>query len=146
MRLEVENVKINQVIDLLDRLSLRGLKSIHRTRLSQQLTEKLQRVVKEEKEIRKDLCHLDENGKPKIKEDGNLDVKNITEFNKIMAEFYKEKIIISGDEPQIMLKSVKDSLETTEMDFEGESAYTFEHLYSGFVGGAENESEEVVGE
>lgn len=135
MKLEIENIKINKVIDILDKLVLTGLKSIHRTRLSQKLTEKLQRVVEEEKEIRKEQCHLDEKGNPKLKEDNSLDVKDITEFNKVMSEFYTEKVIVSSDEDQVMLKSVKESLENSDTELNGEEAYSFEHLYSGFVSG-----------
>jgi len=42
MKLTIENIKLANSINILDKLSLKGLKSIHRTRLSKQLTEKLQ--------------------------------------------------------------------------------------------------------
>lgn len=133
MELRVKNVKISPVIQLLDKLPLKGLKSIHRTRLSQQLGEKLERVIEEEREIKKELCHLDEDGNPKVNDDGTLDVKDREEFNKVMREFLDEEVVIDGGDSQIAMKSVKQSLEESEVEFEGEEAYTFAYLYDAFV-------------
>ena len=131
MRLEIENIKLVESINILDKLSLKGLKSIHRTRLSKQLQEKLQRLSEEEKELKKEHCNLDENGEP-IVVDGQLDIKDIALFKETMQEFYTEKVVIDGGDNQVVLKSVKASLEESEIEWEGKQAYAFADLYEAF--------------
>jgi hypothetical protein len=139
MKLQIENIKLNGAIQILDKLSLKGLKSIHRTRLSKQLTEKLQRVAEEEKQLKKEHCNLDDDGEP-IVIDGKLDIKDMDEFQEVMQEFYSEKVIIDSSDSLVMLKSVKKSLEESEIEWEGEEAYTFESLYSAFEEAEQDEN------
>lgn len=143
MKLKVQNIKLNEVIVLLEKLPLKGLKSIYRTRLAQELTGKLERVIEEERTIRKELCHLDDEGEPKVKEDGSLDVKDREEFNKVMSEFYESEVIIDGGDSQVALRSVKQSLEETELEFEGKESYTFAYLYEAIQGGESEGAEDV---
>ncbi|WP_163581140.1 DUF1617 family protein [Gracilibacillus saliphilus] len=132
MYIEIENIKIADSIGVLEKLTLKGLKSIYRTRLATKLSEKLKRVAEEQEELRKQYCHLDKEGNPKVKEDGKLDVKDKEEFDKVMNEFFKEKIVIDDGDSQVMLKSVKKSLEESENEWSSREAYAFAYLYEAF--------------
>lgn len=136
MRLEIENIKISDSINILNKLPLKGLKSIHRTRLANKLIEKLQRVADEEKKLKEEYSNKDKDGKAVIK-DGKYDIKDLDEFQKVIEEFYKEKVVIDDGDSQVMLRSVKQSLEECEIEWEGKEAYDYAALYEGFKGGEE---------
>lgn len=55
MKIEIENSNLVRVINFLDSLSLKGMKSIHRTNLSRKLMEKLKTVGDNEKQLREEL-------------------------------------------------------------------------------------------
>jgi len=138
MKLEIENGQIVNCINVLDKLSLKGLKSIYRTRLSKELAKKLDRVGEEQTEIQKEYFELDEEGKPKV--DNKLEhCKDIEGYNETMNEFIKSKVVIDGGDSRVMLESVKNSLEETEEDFSGRDAYAYEYLYSAFEEDGRNE-------
>lgn len=134
MKLEIENIKIADSINILNKLKLKGLKSIHRTRLANALAEKLKRVAEEEKKLKEEYSRKDENGEAIIK-DGAYDIENLEEFQKVMEEFYKEKIVIEGGDSPVFLKSVKQSMEESEIEWDGSEAYAFAYLYDAFKGG-----------
>lgn len=127
MKLEIEYRQLSHVINLLDRLKLKGLKSIHRTRLSRKLQEELERVAGEQLEIQKEYFELDENGNPIIEEDK---CKNEKEYLETMNKFLQEKVIIDSGDSQVMLKSVKNAIEECDLELDGREAYTFEYLYT----------------
>lgn len=129
MKLEIEYNQLANCINILDKLPLKGLKSIHRTRLSNKLTEVLQRVSNEQTEIQKEYFELDEEGNPKI--DNELKYcKDKEAYSKTMTDFVTEKAVIDDGDSQVMLKSVKKSLEEADVEFDGREAYAYEYLYS----------------
>src|SRR5699024_2598187 len=81
--------------------------------------------------------YLDDEGNPKVI-DGKLDLKDEEEFKDVIIEFYKEKVIIDSGDSQVMLKSVKQSMEETDVEFKGEEAYQFADWYESIIG--DNES------
>ncbi|PAV30181.1 hypothetical protein CIL05_06855 [Virgibacillus profundi] len=127
MKLKIEYVQVANCINVLDKLSLKGLKSIHRTRLAKELSEKLTRIVEEQKEIQKEYYELDEDGNPIIED---KKCKDKEEYLKTMGEFTKEKIVIDSGDSQVILKSIKQSLEESEVEWNGRESYAFEYLYS----------------
>jgi tRNA isopentenyl-2-thiomethyl-A-37 hydroxylase MiaE len=118
MKLEIENIQIARVINFLDRLSLKGLKSIHRTNLSRKLQEKLKVVADNEKQIIEEL----KDDKEKMKEE--------------LQKFYKEKVVIDGGDSQAMLQSVKEVIKeiikNEEQEFSNDDAYAIACLYEAF--------------
>lgn len=129
MKLEIKYKELSNVINLLDKLKLRGLKSVHRTRLSRKLTEELERVVKEQLEIQKEYFEVDEDGNPII----DLDkCKDKDGYLKTMDEFTNECVVIDSGDSQVMLKSVKNAIEESDLELDGKEAYTFEYLYTQF--------------
>lgn len=119
MKIEIENINIAKVINFLDSLPLKGLKSIHRTNLSRQLNDKLQVVAENEKQLMEEL----KEDKEKLKEE--------------LEKFYKEKVVIDGGDSQAMLQSVKTVIkditaEDSEREFSNDDAYAVAALYEAF--------------
>jgi len=118
MKLEIENMQIARVINFLDGLSLKGLKSIHRTNLSRKLQEKLRVIADNERQIMEEL----KDDKEKMKEE--------------LQKFYKERVIIDGGDSQIMLQSIKETIkeivENEEQEFSNDDAYAVACLYEAF--------------
>lgn len=139
MKLEVKYADLADVINLLDKLKLKGLKSIHRTRLSRKLGEELERVGGEQKEIQKQYFELDEAGEPIIEDEK---CKDKDEYLKTMQEFINEKVVIDSGDSQVMLKSVKKALEESEIEWSSREAYTYEALYTALGEDKDETSEE----
>ena len=138
MKLEIENMKLAGVIGVLDKLELKGLQSVHRTRLAKQLIEQLKEMAEEEKRLKESYAKKDEDGNPIIK-DGKYQFED-GEQEKLetdLKDFYEEKTVIeSGDNPSY-LKSVKTSLEESEIEWQGKEAYDYAYLYESFKGDVE---------
>ncbi|RWR06758.1 hypothetical protein QNH23_06525 [Siminovitchia fortis] len=119
MKIEIENSNLVRVINFLDSLSLKGMKSIHRTNLSRKLMEKLKTVGDNEKQLREELKDEPE----KLKEE--------------LEKFFKERVVIDGGDSQTMLQSVKSVIkslvaEDSEYEFKDNDAYALACLYDQF--------------
>lgn len=125
MKIEIENGEIINVINFLDKLNLKGLKGIHRTKLSKTLIEKAQEVQENRKKIAEDF-----------KEDNKKRKEEIDSY-------HKEKAVVDGGDFQIMLQSVKSTIkeivsnEEDGPEFEGADAYGLFTLYEAFEIGGE---------
>jgi len=118
MKLEIENKHLVRVINFLDGLNLKGMKSIYRTNLSRALQEKLKHVAENEKQLREEL----KGEQDKLKEE--------------LEVLFDEKTIIEGGDSQTMLQSVKQSvkeiIENEEKEFSNDNAYAIAALYEAF--------------
>lgn len=118
MKLEIEIRDLVRVINLLDKISLKGMKSIHRTNLNCILQEKLQIIAENEKQLRNDW----KDNPKKLQEE--------------LAVFFTDKIVVEGGDNQSMLASVKsvinEVIEKEEMEFSNDDAYAIAALYDGF--------------
>lgn len=139
MKLEIENKELANCISVLDKLALKGMKSIYRTRLSKKLSSILQRVVEEQREIQKEYFELDDNGNPIIDDEH---CKDIDGYVNTMKELTSEKAIVNDGDSQVMLKSVKQSLEDSEDTFSEEEAYGYEYLYTALENAGKDEGKE----
>lgn len=139
MELRIKYLELANVINILDKLKAKGLKSIHRTRLSRQLGEELERVGKEQKEIQKEYFELDENDEPIIQDDK---CKNPEEYVKTMDEFVNEVVVIDSGDSQVMLRSVKETLEESEIEWDTREAYTYEYLYTALIEDSKDTADE----
>ncbi|MCM3619156.1 DUF1617 family protein [Sutcliffiella horikoshii] len=136
MKLAIENGRLGQVIDLLFSLPLKGKKSRHRTRLQLALEARLKEVAEQEHQLRKEHCHLDKKGEPKLKDEGKRwDVKDIDAFIKDKTELYEEEMVIEGADNHGMLKTVKDVLDNCEMEWSGQEAVTYNYICEQLEGG-----------
>lgn len=127
MKLEIENNQLANCITILHKIKLGGMPSIYKTRLIKKLNEFLTRAAEEQEEIQKEYYEVGEDGKPILKDDK---CKDLEEYRKTMLEFVTEKAIIDDGDSQVMLRSVKKSLEKSEVEWEPEEAFLFEYLYS----------------
>lgn len=144
MKLEIEYRELANCIHVLDKLTLKGLKSIHRTRLSKDLTEILQRAGEEQLEIQKEYFELDEEGNPIVDDEH---CKDREEYLKTMSDFTSEKAVIDSGDSQVTLESVKKSMEDSEESWEGQEAYAFEYLYTALENGdSKGKDKEDTGE
>lgn len=148
MKFEVKNELIAPAINILQKIKLKGLKSIHRSRLKDLLMTHLDRVGKEEKELKEQYAKKDENGEPILNEteDGQkfYDIENREDLGKALDEFFNEKVVIDGGDSQVFLKSVKASLETSDVEWSGQESDYFVQVYDGFIEDKnENESDDV---
>ncbi|PWU68322.1 DUF1617 family protein [Gracilibacillus dipsosauri] len=138
MKLAIENIKLSGVISVLDQLELKGLQSVHRTRLAKQLIEKLKQAAEEEKKLKESYAIKDEEDQPII-EDGKYKFEDGDEekLKRDLEHFHKETVVIeSGDFPTY-LKSVKKALEDSQVEWQGQQAYDYAYLYEAFEGGEE---------
>jgi len=136
MQLKIENIKISGAIEILDKLKLKGLKSVHRTRLIRLLSDKLQEVIEEEKSLKESYAAKDDEGKPIIIDD-KYDIEETEKLQEDLEAFFNEKVVIDGGDNQVTIKSVKQSLEECDIDWSGQQAYDYANLYEAFEGGDE---------
>lgn len=68
MKIKIENQKLAPAINLLYSLSLKGQQSRHRTKFIRLLHDKLTEFLKDEQDMRKEECDLNEKGEPKTYE------------------------------------------------------------------------------
>lgn len=139
MQIKIENEKLEQAIDLLFNLELKGKQSRHRTKFIKTLTERLTEVQEQQDELIKEHCHLDESGEPrKIENDTKWDIKDLKAYVKDVNELYAEELVIDGGDAHGMLKTVKVVLDNCEVGYSGQEAMTYDYLCEAF----EQEEEE----
>ncbi|MED1603680.1 hypothetical protein, partial [Alkalihalophilus marmarensis] len=111
MIVKIKNDYLPGASKLLFNLSLKGKQSRHRTKLIKLMEDRWKEVAEQEKALLKEHCHLDENGEPKKKEDGqHYDVKDAEAFKKDQKELFEEELVLEGGDAQGMLKTVKTVL------------------------------------
>ena len=130
MKLEIKPMDVAKVIEFLKELNIKGLAGIHRSKVANFLTKKLEELIEGEKTIQKDFA----DDKEKLAEEMKL--------------FLDEDIVISGDEFAKPLHSLKAQIKKIvleeELEFNGEKADTLLFLYEAFeldLDNKENEKE-----
>ena len=133
MQVKITNEKLGQAISLLFDLSLKGKQSRHRSKFIKALDERLKEVAEQEQELIKEHCHLDDEDKPKTKNNGQeWDVKNVVAFRKDKIELLEEGLVIDGGDNEDMLKTVKTVLFDCEKEFRGQDAQVYDYLCDQF--------------
>lgn len=128
MKVKITNGRLIDCINMLDKIPLKGMDSIYRTRFNRELSEYVDRFLEEDRKIKEEFSKKDENGNPIIK-DGKYKIIDLDSFSKEINKLHSEEIIISGEGSERMLNSIKKSLEQTDVEWTGDSAYIFEYLY-----------------
>lgn len=118
MELKIKNIDLVRVINFLDGLDLKGLKSIHRTKLSMLLQDKLQDVIKAEKQLQEEL----KDDKSQLESD--------------LKQLHDDFAVIDDGDSRTMLESVKNTvknvIEKEEESFKFDDAYAITILYDAF--------------
>ena len=138
MQVTIKNEKLGQAISLLFDLSLKGKQSRQRSKFIKALDERLKEVAEQEQELLKEHCHLDEEGNPKTKNNGQeWDVKDVGAFRKDKIELYEEEFVLDGGDNEEMLKTLKTVLFDCEKEFKGQEAQIYDYLCDQFEKGDE---------
>jgi Protein of unknown function (DUF1617) len=129
MRLYVENSKLIPTINLLQRLSLKGTQSRHRTKLVKELAAHTEEVSKQEYDLIKEHAVKDSEGNPKMtNDDKSFEIENMDAFVKDSSELHKEKFIIEGSNFQEPLQTIRDVLINSEEEWNGQEADIYDYL------------------
>lgn len=119
MKIEVKNIELQRVIIFLENLKFKGIGSIHRTKIANHLSKKLDDVAKGEKTIREDF-----------KGDKDALIAELTTY-------FEDVVTVSGDEFVKPLTTIKNKIkeltsEDSDVEFDGEQAFTLNLLYEAF--------------
>lgn len=133
MQVKIKNAQLGQAIDLLFNLSLKGKQSRHRTKFIKEMSDRLKEVEEQRKELAAEHSHKDDEGNPKMKDDGKkYDIKDAEAFQHDIDELYDEELVIEGGDNQGMLKTVKKVLEDCDVAFSGKEAVVYDYLCDQF--------------
>ena len=133
MEVRIKNSMLPSSISLLYNLKLKGKQSRHRSRFVKMLSERLQEVSDQERELLIQHCNLDENGEPKTIENGTKwDVKDLKAFAKDKQELYDEEQVFGSVDHQLTLKVMKQILTECDVELSGEEAYAYMYLCDAF--------------
>jgi len=132
MRLEIQKGKLGICKDILEELPVRGgTKSRHRTRIVKIIKNQMDEVEEQRIEIATEYANKDEKGNPIIV-DGYYDLTSddLVEVNRAYKELMGEMFIISGDNEQEYLKTLKEVLLSSNEVYEGERAQVYDDMCS----------------
>lgn len=134
LEVKINNNMLNETINFLFGMSLKGKQSRMRTRFIKIVNDRIESVLEEEGELFKEYCHLDEQGEPKKKDENTLDVieGKEKELAKERVDLYNEEYIIDGANNQTMLKTIRTVLDECEVEFSGRDAVFYEYLCEKF--------------
>lgn len=133
LTVRIKNHTLNPVVDFLYDLSLKGKESRHRTKLIKTLSNRVEEVVEHQNELLKQHCHLDEEGNPKMTNDGkNYDVIDVAAFSKDREDLYGEEVVIDGEDSQVMLTTVRGVLDDLDIEMSGQQAVLYDYLCQQF--------------
>lgn len=133
MEIKIQNQRIADTINFLYGISLKGKQSRHRTKFINELNETLKELGKEEEAIRKEHCHLDEEGNPKKIENGTKwDIKDLDAYSKDIKEFFEEERTFTGGNVTGVLKTIKEILFNYEGELSGADASLYDYLCDQF--------------
>ncbi len=131
LKLKIKAGQLREFSDFLMTLELAGYEGRMRTRLVKKLDKKLKEYNEEYREILAKHCHLDDEGNPRTKKkDGlliyDLKEENKEEFDKDYLELWSEEYIVSQENDQKVLSSVRDSVLDCEIKFSGKDALLYD--------------------
>lgn len=150
MKVEIENYIIGETIDFLfDANITNGRESRHRTRFIKRLSKHLEEVNEEQNELLKKYCKLDDQGSPKVSEEGGKtfyvfkDQESSRKYTEDYKELLDEKLIIDDSNSKEMLMSIRNVLDNYNGNLNGRKAIVYEHLCTIFKVDEEIEEEDT---
>lgn len=133
MKVEIEYSKLIAAINFMYDLRLVRKQSRMRRRLIKILSERLEEVENDRKELLIEHSKKDEKGEAIIKPDGNYDVKDMVAFSNDLKELYSEKLIIEGEDNREMIRTIKEVLRKFENEeYQGETSEIYDYLCDQF--------------
>lgn len=128
MQLKIKNIDLGKVITFLEKTSFKGLQSVNRSKVTANLTEQLQDVVKGEQTIRDD--YKDDRDK----------------LEKELRAYFEQTIVVEGTNYLPGLTAIKNKIkeltnEESEHEFGNEDAYALFVLYEAFNLGGDSDAD-----
>lgn len=125
-KLEIEYMQIARVINFLDELSFKGIRSINRTKITRYLASRLQEIADGEKVIREDF-----------KDDPRR-------MGEELSEYFQQTIVVEGAEYEKPIEHIAEKVkeltaEDSDAEFSGNDAYALSVLYGELVEGDSDE-------
>lgn len=132
MQIKLKNSQLAETSNLLFGLTLKGKQSRQRTKFVKLLNKAYETYQEEERALLVELCHLDKDGNPKVKDLGNgqiaWDYKDEEEFVQEYTEFQEEANTFGGGDADSMLRIVGEVLLDCDMEFGGQDAVFYDEL------------------
>ncbi|WP_437828931.1 DUF1617 family protein [Niallia taxi] len=143
MQVQIKYEFINDIVEFLYNLTLKGKQSRHRSRLVKTLQEKWKQIGEEEMELLKEFAGVDEEENPKTKDDGkSFDIDDIKGFTQQRKELFDEHFILEGGEASGYLRTVKEFLFSYDETVSGKTAEIYDYLCEAFENGNQEEEQE----
>lgn len=143
--IKLQNKYLKDVADfLLNTVSAKGKKNIHRMRIVKSLQERDKEVGEEEVTLLKEFAQLDENGELKRNDAGGFDIEDMKGFNEQHKALYDEYFVIDDKNLESSLTTVKKLVNDFDKELSGKNAEAHFILIEAFENAEaeENKSEE----
>lgn len=138
--IKLQNKHLKDVADfLLNNVTAKGKKNIHRMRVVKALQERNKEVGEEELTLLKEYAKTDDQDELVRNEAGGFDIEDTKGFNKQHKELYDEYYTIEGANLESALKTVEKLVNDYDKELSGKSAEAHFILVEAFE---ENNTEE----
>lgn len=131
MKLTLKNKELNPAISLLDGMALSANSdSRHRSKLINLLSQAIEGMIEEEKELLESHGLLDEN--KELLPESERNVEAVAQFNADHAKLLEEEVVISGGMYEKNIKEVQRILYDYTGELSGEEAVIYDRLLDEF--------------
>lgn len=130
--IKLKNKDLKIIFDFLMGISIKGKKSVHRTRIAKVIEEQNKKYADEEIELLKDFCETNERGEFVRLPNGNLDVSDTEEFKKQQEALVNEYFTIDDKNLETALNTVKELVMEYNKELEGNNALAHFYLVEAF--------------
>lgn len=117
---------------LLNEVSAKGKKNIHRMRVVNAINDQNQKIAEEEASLVKEFAKLNDDGEPIVKDNGSLDIDDKEGFIKAQEELYDEYFTIDDVNLESALKTVEKLITNFDKELQGNSAVAHAILFEAF--------------
>jgi hypothetical protein len=133
MKIAIENQKIGPAIDLLSKITLKGTKSRHRTKMKNHLLSAQKEFEDQFDQLLKEHCYLDDEGNPEKTSDGqHYHIKDVEDFKAARQELMEEAYILEGGNAWGYLKTMKAVFLELDIELNGADADAYDCLCDEF--------------
>lgn len=145
--IKIQNKHLRNTAEFLyNTVTAKGKKNVHRMRIVKALEKRNKEVSEERLTLIEEYCGFDDNGEPKRKENGDLDIEDLKGFNKDFDALYDEYFVIDDKNLESALKTVEKLVNNFDKELSGNDAEAHFVLVEAFEeankGTEENKKEE----
>lgn len=145
--IKIQNKHLRNVTEFLyNTVTAKGKKNVHRMRIVKALEKRNKEVSEERLTLIEEYCGIDENGEPKRKENGDLDIDDVKGFNREYDALYDEYFIIDDKNLEPALKTVEKLVNNFDKELSGNDAEAHFVLIEAFEEAKEESAEDTTDE